>query len=38
LIAGAKREIVLIVDCGPAHIAMTTSVFVESLKRELQLF
>ena len=32
LIAGAKREIFLIVDCGPAHIAKKTRAFVESLK------
>jgi DDE superfamily endonuclease len=38
LIANAKREIFLIVDCGPAHIAKKTSAFVESLKGKLQLF
>ncbi|MGB6699683.1 MAG: transposase [Methylocella sp.] len=38
LIAGAKREIFLIVDCGPAHIAKKTRAFVESLKGKLRLF
>jgi hypothetical protein len=38
LIAGVKREIFLIVDCGPAHIAKKTRAFVESLKGKLQLF
>jgi hypothetical protein len=38
LIAGAKRENFLIVDCGPAHIAKKTRAFVESLKGKLQLF
>jgi hypothetical protein len=28
LIAGAKREIFLIVDCGPARIAKKTTAFV----------
>src|SRR5450631_618486 len=32
LIVGAKHEIFLIVDRGPAHIAKKTRTFVESLK------
>jgi transposase len=38
LIVGAKHEIFLIVDRGPAHIAKKTRTFVESLKGKLRLF
>ena len=38
LIVSAKREIFLIVDRGPAHIAKKTRIFVDSLKGKLQLF
>ena len=38
LIVGAKREIFLIVDRGPAHIAKKTRTFVETLKGKLRLF
>jgi len=38
LIAGAKREIFLIVDRGPAHVAKKTKAFVESLNGSLRLF
>jgi transposase len=38
LIARAKREMFLIVDCGPAHIAKKTRAFVKSLNGKLQLF
>jgi transposase len=38
LIVGAKHEIFLIVDRGPAHIAKKTRTFVETLKGKLRLF
>jgi transposase len=38
LIIGAKRQIFLIVDRGPAHIAKKTKAFVESLNGRLRLF
>ena len=38
MIVGAKHEIFLIVDRGPAHIAKKTRTFVESLKGKLRLF
>ena len=38
LIARAKRQLFLIVDCGPAHIAKKTRAFVKSLNGKLQLF
>jgi transposase len=38
LMAGAKREIFLIVDRGPAHIARKTRAFVETLNGKLRLF
>ncbi len=38
LIAGAKHEIFLIVDLGPARIAKKTPTFGDSLKGKLQLF
>jgi transposase len=38
LITGAKRQIFLIVDRGPAHIAKKTKAFVETLKGRLRLF
>jgi len=38
LIVGAKHEIFLIVDRGPAHITKKTRTFVESLKGKLRLF
>ena len=38
LIAGAKHEIFLIVDRGPAHIARKTRAFTETLKGKLRLF
>ncbi len=38
LIAGAKHEIFLIVDRGPAHVAKKTRTFVETLKGKLRLF
>jgi DDE superfamily endonuclease/Winged helix-turn helix len=38
LIVGAKHEIFLIVDRGPAHIAKKTRTFVESPKGKLRLF
>lgn len=38
LIAGAKHEIFLIVDRGPAHIAKKTRTFVETMKGKLRLF
>jgi transposase len=38
LIAGAKREIFLIVDRGTAHVARKTRAFVETLKGNSRLF
>ena len=38
LIVGAKHEILLTADRGPAHIAKKTRIFVESLKGKLRLF
>jgi transposase len=38
LIVGARREIFLIADRGPAHIAKKTRTFVETLKGKLRLF
>ena len=38
LIVGAKHEIFLIVDRGPAHIARKTRAFTETLKGKLRLF
>jgi transposase len=38
LIAGAKHEIFLIVDRGPAHMARKTRAFAETLKGKLRLF
>ena len=38
LIVGAKHEILLIVDRGPAHIAKKTRTFVETLKGKPRLF
>ncbi len=38
LIVGAKHEIFLIVDRGPAHVAKKTRTFVETLKGKLRLF
>ena len=38
LIVGAKREIFLIVDREPAHIAKKTRIFVDRPKGKLQLF
>lgn len=38
LIAGAKHEIFLIADRGPAHIAKKTRTFVETLTGKLRLF
>ena len=38
LITGAKRQIFLIVDRGPAHVAKKTKAFVENLNGRLRLF